>query len=38
MRTGIETPTFQKQAERIWSEAECFDFITWIAANSDAGM
>ena len=37
LRTGIETPTFQKQAERVWSEDERFDFITWIAANSDAG-
>ena len=36
-RTGIETLTFQKQAERVWSEDERFDFITWIAANSDAG-
>jgi hypothetical protein len=28
LRTGIETPTFQKQAERVWSEDERFDFIT----------
>ena len=37
MRTVIETPTFQKQAERIWPDAERFDFIGWIAANPDAG-
>ncbi|WP_322059589.1 DNA-binding protein [Paraburkholderia sp. J63] len=37
MRTVIETPTFQKQAERIWSDAERLDFITWIAANPQAG-
>jgi len=37
MRTVIETPTFQKQAERVWSEAERFDFIVWIAANPDRG-
>lgn len=37
MRTVIETPTFQKQAERIWSDAERLDFIGWIAANPDAG-
>jgi len=36
MRTVIETPTFQKQAERIWSDAERLDFIGWIAANPDA--
>lgn len=37
MRTVIETPTFQKQAERVWSESERFEFIAWIAANPDAG-
>jgi mRNA-degrading endonuclease RelE of RelBE toxin-antitoxin system len=37
MRTVIETPTFQKQAEKIWSEAERLEFIDWIAANPTAG-
>lgn len=37
MRTVIETSTFQEQVERVWSEAERFDFIAWIAANPDAG-
>lgn len=37
MRTVIETPTFQKQAARIWCDVERLDFITWIAANPDAG-
>ncbi|TAM76545.1 MAG: DNA-binding protein [Candidimonas sp.] len=37
MRTVIETPTFQKQAEKIWLEDERLDFITWIAANPLAG-
>ncbi len=37
MRTVIETPTFQKQAERIWSDAERLDFVSWIAGNPDAG-
>jgi hypothetical protein len=37
MRTVIESPTFQKQAEKIWSEAERWDFINWIAQNPTAG-
>lgn len=37
MRTVIETPTFQKQAEKLWSEAERLEFIAWIAANPMAG-
>jgi mRNA-degrading endonuclease RelE of RelBE toxin-antitoxin system len=37
MRTVIETPTFQKQAEKVWSEDERLVFIDWIAANPLAG-
>lgn len=37
MRTVIETPTFQKQANAIWSEGERLDFVTWIAQNPLAG-
>lgn len=37
MRTVIETPTFHKQAERLWSEAERLAFIDWIAAHPLAG-
>ena len=37
LRTVIETPTFQRQAEHIWSDVERLDFITWIACNPDAG-
>ena len=37
MRTVIETQTFQKQAERIWSEEEHLGFIDWIAQNPLAG-
>ena len=37
MRTVIETPTFQKQAEKLWSEDERLAFIDWIAENSLAG-
>jgi hypothetical protein len=37
MRTVIETPTFQKQAEKIWSESERLAFIDWIAVHPLAG-
>jgi hypothetical protein len=37
MRTVIETPTFQKQADKIWSESERLEFIDWIAANPLVG-
>lgn len=37
MRTVIETPTFQKQAEKIWSEDERMAFIAWIAEHPTAG-
>ncbi|NOQ35743.1 MAG: DNA-binding protein [Methylococcaceae bacterium] len=37
MKTVIETPTFQKQADKIWTEDERLDFIDWIAANPLAG-
>lgn len=37
MRTVIETPTFQRQAEKVWSEGERFEFIEWLAANPEAG-
>ena len=37
MRTVIETPTFQKQAEKLWSETERLAFVDWIAANPLAG-
>lgn len=37
MYTVIETPSFQKQAERIWSEPERLEFINWIAQNALAG-
>ena len=33
----IETPTFQKQAEKLWSEAERHAFIDWIAEHPLAG-
>ena len=37
MRTVIETPTFQKQAEKLWAEDERLAFIDWIAENPQAG-
>src|SRR5690606_22701340 len=37
MRTVIETPAFQKQAEAVWSREERHAFIDWIAENPDAG-
>ena len=37
MRTVIETPIFQKQAEKLWSEAERHPFIDWIAEHPLAG-
>lgn len=37
MRTVIETPTFQKQADAIWSTREREAFIDFIAENPDAG-
>lgn len=35
--TVIETPTFQKQADEVWSEDEREAFIDWIAENPHAG-
>lgn len=37
VRTVIETPTFQRQAEKTWSEDERLEFIDWIAINPEAG-
>jgi mRNA-degrading endonuclease RelE of RelBE toxin-antitoxin system len=37
MYTVIETPTFQKQAEKIWSEPERIEFINWISENALVG-
>ncbi|AVR87317.1 Cytotoxic translational repressor of toxin-antitoxin stability system [Thauera aromatica K172] len=33
----IETPTFQKQADKLWTEGERLDFITWVAEHPEAG-
>ena len=37
MYTVIETPIFQRYAAEVWSNPEREDFISWIAANPDAG-
>lgn len=37
MQTVIETPTFAKQADQIWTEEERLDFIEYIVANPTAG-
>jgi len=37
MRTVIETPTFQKQADAIWRADERAEFIGFIAEHPDAG-
>lgn len=37
IRTVIETPTFQEQADKLWSEDERLEFIAWIADNSQDG-
>ena len=37
MKTVIETPTFSKLADKIWSEDERLDFISFISKNPKAG-
>lgn len=37
MRTVIETPTFQKQADALWTAREREAFIDFIAENPDVG-
>ncbi len=37
MKTVIETPTFTKQASKIWGDEEKEDFITWIATHWNEG-
>ena len=37
MKTVRETDIFKKQANKIWSEDERLEFITFIAANPEAG-
>lgn len=37
MLTVIETPTFQKLADVVWSEDERLEFVTWLSRNPLAG-
>lgn len=37
MKTVIETPTFAKLADKIWTENERLDFISFISNNPTAG-
>jgi hypothetical protein len=37
MLTVVETRTFQRLVADVWSEDERLEFISWIAANPDAG-
>jgi len=37
VKTVVETPTLVKSAGTAWSIDERLEFITWIAANADAG-
>lgn len=37
MYTIIETPTFQEDAQDIWSEQERGAFCAWLAGNPEAG-
>ncbi len=37
MKTVIETEIFEKKSNKIWTESEKADFITWIATHYEAG-
>lgn len=37
MKTVIEITTFKKQVDKIWSEDERLDFVTYISANPESG-
>jgi hypothetical protein len=37
MYTFAETPTFAAEADKLWSEEERLEFITWLAAHPEAG-
>jgi len=37
MRTVVEAQTFRRSASGVWSEDERLEFISWIAANENAG-
>mgnify|MGYP001251340793 CR=1 FL=1 len=37
VRTAIETPTFQRQVDKLWTEEQRLDFLAWLAANPEVG-
>ena len=37
MRTVAETDIFKRYASEVWTKAEREEFVTWIAANPEAG-
>ena len=37
MITVVETPTFAKQVDKVWSEDERLDFIQWLSIHPEAG-
>lgn len=37
LRTAIESPTFQRQADDFGSEEGRLEYLSWLAANSEAG-
>jgi len=37
MRTIIESPTFQRQSDALWTEDERLEFLTWLSLNPEAG-
>lgn len=36
MYTVVETPSFKKQVDKVWSEDERLEFIQWLACNAEA--
>ena len=38
IKTVLETETFNKQADKIWSESERLEFIVYLSANPGAGV
>ncbi|MAO58201.1 MAG: transcriptional regulator [Alcanivorax sp.] len=38
MYTVVETPTFAKDADRLWTQGERAEFCVWIAAHPEAGQ
>ena len=37
MKTVVETETFEKKSNKVWSESEKADFISWIATHYEEG-